>query len=325
MKAQSWRVVFVAVALASLSAALLVKWRFDDDMRVVRDRIGAASQVIRTAHGDIEFTTWGTGPPVLVVHGAGGGYDQGNLIAKAMGGEGFRWIIPSRFGYLRSSLPADASTAAQAAAFAELLDVLQISRVAVLAMSGGVPPSLQFAQAYPARVSALVLLSSAPFTPLTAAAQKLPVPAWAYNMLFSSDFPYWVLQKRAPSTLATIFDVSPAMQAQLTSKESGFVAAMIGSFQPVTQRVDGIRNEGSAIDPNARYRLEAIAQPTLVIHARDDGINPFAFGEYAAHTIRGATFMPLHNGGHLLLGHHAEVQTSVNAFLHTHGVAAPPA
>ena len=178
MKAQSWRVVFVAVALASSSAALLVKWRFDDDMRVVRDRLGAASQVIRAVHGDIEFTTWGTGPPVLVVHGAGGGYDQGNLIAKAMGGEGFRWIIPSRFGYLRSSLPADASTAAQAAAFAKLLDALQISRVAVLAMSGGVPPSLQFAQAYPARVSALVLLSSAPFTPLTAAAQKLPVPAW---------------------------------------------------------------------------------------------------------------------------------------------------
>ena len=144
-------------------------------------------------------------------------------------------------------------------------------------------------------------------------------------MLFSSDFPYWVLQKLAPSALATIFDVSPAMQAQLTPKESGFVAAMIGSFQPVTQRVDGMRNEGSAIDPSARYQLEAIAQPTLVIHARDDGINPFAFGEYAAHTIRGATFMPLHNGGHLLLGHQAEVQTSVNAFLQMHAVGPPPA
>jgi pimeloyl-ACP methyl ester carboxylesterase len=68
-------------------------------------------QIVMTRHGSVEYTNWGEGAAVLVIHGAGGGYDQGVAIARAFGGEGFRWISPSRFGYLRTSLPADDSTA----------------------------------------------------------------------------------------------------------------------------------------------------------------------------------------------------------------------
>ena len=64
-----------------------------------------------------------------------------------------------------------------------------------------------------------------------------------------------------------------------------------------------------------RVAVEGIAVPTLVVHARDDGINPFTFGEYTAQHIRGAEFMPLGSGGHLLLGHQAEVRARVNSFL----------
>src|SRR6185503_18021200 len=203
------------------------------------------SQIVATHHGPIEYTAWGEGPAVLVVHGAGGGYDQGISIARAFGGEGLRWISPSRFGYLRTSLPADASTAAQADAFADLLDTLHIERVAILALSGGVPPSLQFAQRYPERTSALVLLSSAPYTPLTAGEQKLPVPIWVYQALFSSDFPYWLLQKVARPSLEPIFDIIPALRAESTPDEQAFIASQVDAFQPVTGRIDGVRNEAA--------------------------------------------------------------------------------
>jgi pimeloyl-ACP methyl ester carboxylesterase len=266
----------------------------------------------------------GNGPPILVVHGAGGGYDQGILTARAYGGEGFRWISPSRFGYLRTPLPADASTAAQADAFADLLDALGIERVGILAISGGVPPSLQFAQRYPERTSALVLLSSAPYTPLTAAEQKPPVPIWVYQALFSSDFPFWFLQKLAPHGLDAIFDVSPASRAALTPEEAAMVASMGDAFQPVTWRIDGLGNEGAAIDPQANYRLEAIGVPTLVVHAEDDHINPFSYGEYTAAHIRGAQFLPLATGGHLLLGHQAEIRAKANAFLRQSSTGAKP-
>jgi 2-hydroxy-6-oxonona-2,4-dienedioate hydrolase len=252
------------------------------DMQALRDRIVTESKVIQTPHGPVEFQNWGSGPAVLVVHGAGGGYDQGRLLAKAMGGEGFRWIAPSRFGYLRTPLPVEASTAAQAEVFAALLDDLSIDRVALLAMSGGVPPSLQFALRYPERTSALVLMSSAPYTPLTADTQKFPIPIWMYQALFSSDFPFWLLGKVARSRLETIFDVKPALRATLTPAEKTFVANMVDGFLPVTQRVHGVGNEGAAIDPLAHIPVGKITVPTLVIHARDDGINPFSIGAYTA-------------------------------------------
>jgi pimeloyl-ACP methyl ester carboxylesterase len=252
---------------------------------------------------------------VLVIHGAGGGYDQGVAIARAFGGGGFRWISPSRFGYLGTPLPADASTAAQADAFADLLDALHVERVAILGFSGGVPPALQFARRYPGRTSALVLASGAPYTPLSAAEQKLPAPIWVYQALFSSDFPYWLLQKVARSSLEPMFDITPALRAAIRPDEQPFADSMIDAFQPVTARSGGVRNEGAAVDPNASYRVEAITAPTLVVHARDDHLNPFRFGAYTAEHIPGAQFLSLETGGHLLLGHHAEVRARVNPFL----------
>ena len=310
-----WRWIGLSAVGVVIFALGAIYVAYSHDMQIILKRMSTESQVIQTRHGPVEFTTWGSGPAVLVVHGAGGGYDQASSIAKAFGGEGLRWVAPSRFGYLRTPLPADASTAAQADAFADLLDELGIDRVAILAMSGGVPPSLQFALRYPARTSALVLLSSAPYTPLTAGEQQLPVPIWIYQALFSSDFPYWVLEKVARPRLEPIFDVKPDLRAALTPEERAFVADMVDAFEPVTMRTDGLRNEGAAINPQTHYPLDEITAPTLVIHSRDDGINPFAFGAYTAQHIAGAEFMPLTTGGHLLLGHQAEVQARVNAFL----------
>jgi pimeloyl-ACP methyl ester carboxylesterase len=60
--------------------------------------------------------------------------------------------------------------------------------------------------------------------------------------------------------------------------------------------------------------------PTLVIHAKDDHLNPFRFGEYTAQHIPGAQFLPLETGGHLLLGHHAEVRARTSTFLQQYAV-----
>ena len=312
-----WLLLGAVAVLAVAGGAIYLAYA--RDMRATRSRLAAGSQIVETRHGPIEYTTWGKGPPVLVVHGAGGGYDQGISIAHAYGGQDFRWISLSRFGYLRTPLPADASTAAQAEAFASLLDALGIEQVAIMAMSGGVPPSLQFAQRYPERTTGLVLLSSAPYTPLSAAEQKLPVPIWVYQALFSSDFPYWVLQKVARPALQQMFDITPALLAGSLPEEQAFITGQVDAFQPVTARIDGVQNEGAAIDPGACYLVEQITVPTLVVHARDDHINPFSFGEYTAQHIPGAQFLPLASGGHLLLGHHAEIRERANTFLAGNG------
>jgi pimeloyl-ACP methyl ester carboxylesterase len=287
-------------------------------MQAIHSRLVAGSQIVQASHGPVEYATMGSGPPVLVIHGAAGGYDQGLLLAQAFGGDGFRYISPSRFGYLRSALPENASTAAQADVFAELLDALGTESVAILAHSGGVPPALQFAERYPERTSALVLLAGAPYTPLSPTEQQLPAPIWAIQALFRSDFPFWLIQKLSPSLMDPLFDVTPASRARATSEETAMIAKTAGAFLPVTARLAGLQNEGAAIDPKARYRLERITVPTLVGYARDDHVNAFSFGEYTAEHVSGARLIAFETGGHLLLGHQAELRARVNAFLLGH-------
>ena len=67
----------------------------------------------------------------------------------------------SRFGYLRTPMPVDASAAAQADAHVCLLDALGIRRAAVMGGSAGAPSALQMAIRHPDRVSALVLRQAA--------------------------------------------------------------------------------------------------------------------------------------------------------------------
>jgi 2-hydroxy-6-oxonona-2,4-dienedioate hydrolase len=306
--------VGAVLAMVSLGLYLI----YARDMQRIRQHVAAGSELAQSRHGPIEYAVSGSGPAVLVVHGAGGGYDQGQLLPQAFGGDGFTWISVSRFGYLRSAMPQDASTRAQAEAFADLLDGLGIRRVAILAMSGGVPPALQFAERYPDRTTALVLLSSAPFTPLTARQQELPMPAWMYQLLFSTDFVFWLITRLSPASLDPIFDISPAARAGMTAADRAFAAGLIAAFLPVTARTAGLRNEGAAVDPAARHDLARITAPALVVHARDDGINPFAFGEYTARHIPGAAFLVLDDGGHILLGHLEEVREAVTAFLRQH-------
>jgi pimeloyl-ACP methyl ester carboxylesterase len=92
------------------------------DIRRERERVSTGSEIAETGRGPIEYATAGAGPPVLLIHGAGGGYDQGLLLGRPLLEKGFRVIAPSRFGYLRTPLPDDASAQAQADAHAALLD-----------------------------------------------------------------------------------------------------------------------------------------------------------------------------------------------------------
>ena len=100
--------------------------------------------VVATECGPIQYAEVGSGPAVLIVHGAGGGCDQGVYFARAIGGN-LRWLAPSRFGFLASPAPGGADSALQADAYARLLDTLKIERVSVVGVSMGGPSALLFA------------------------------------------------------------------------------------------------------------------------------------------------------------------------------------
>ncbi|MGP1353872.1 MAG: alpha/beta fold hydrolase [Parasphingopyxis sp.] len=285
------------------------------DARARIESLEAQRQSAETGEGLVEYAVAGDGPPLLVVHGAGGGFDQGLLFADAFVGEGYRSIAPSRFGYLGSPLPDDASTEAQADAFDALLDHLGLDRVHVMGVSGGAPPALQLASRHPERVSGLVLVSPAPFTPHGAPDGERPIPAWLYEALFGSDTVYWTLSKLAPSRLREAFDARAELLAGLPDEERRRVDRLVASFLPASRRIEGIGNEAAAIAPDASYSLEDITAPTLIVHARDDRINPFAIGVDLSQRIANAEFVEIERGGHLLLGHHEEIRDRVRTFL----------
>ena len=149
----------LGVGAAGAGAAIMAAFR--SDMRAARVRLAAQSRLVETACGPVEVAESGSGPPVLVVHGTAGGFDQGMMAAKGLFGNNYRVIAPSKFGYLRSPMPADASHAAQADTLAALLDALEVPRAVVMAMSAGAQPATQLALRHPERVQALVLITPA--------------------------------------------------------------------------------------------------------------------------------------------------------------------
>lgn len=61
-------------------------------------RIALRSSIIGTRAGTLEFAVAGHGPPLMMIHGTGGGFDQGILFAHGLLEAGFRIVATSRFG-----------------------------------------------------------------------------------------------------------------------------------------------------------------------------------------------------------------------------------
>ncbi|MGZ7081250.1 MAG: alpha/beta fold hydrolase, partial [Thermoanaerobaculia bacterium] len=148
MKSRRSRLLRTAGTIAA-SATGLIYAAYRKDIEAARHRLENDSQVINAAHQQIEFAESGNGPAMLVIHGAGGGFDQGLDLARAFLGDENRFIAPSRFGYLGTPLPADASAEAQADAYLRLLDALKLDRVPVVAVSAGAPSAMRFCLKHP--------------------------------------------------------------------------------------------------------------------------------------------------------------------------------
>jgi DNA-binding SARP family transcriptional activator/pimeloyl-ACP methyl ester carboxylesterase len=73
--------------------------------------------------------------------------------------------------------------------------------------------------------------------------------------------------------------------------------------------------------------LPRVRVPTLVLHARDDAVIPFAQGRHLAASIRGARFVPLEGRNHILLEHEpawARFLEEIRAFLSVRAGSEPP-
>ena len=304
---------FVAGSLAA--TGILAYLRYRRDMKDAKARVSSGSILANTAFGPIEYAEAGTGPPVLAVHGAGGGFDQGLEFARPLIDHGFRVIAPSRFGYLRTPLPKDASPIAQADAYVGLIDMLQIDTVAVVAASAGAPSAMQLCLRYPDRCTALVLIVPLAYSG-EQAADNQGFRELLINTATSSDFLFWSMSKLARNTMfRTILGTPPEDVKSATANEQERIQALLAHIQPISRRKGGLRNEAVIAKRLPRYDLDRLQLPTLIIAVENCLYKTYPGARYTAQAIADARFLSYPKGGHLALGHENELWSEVTRFL----------
>jgi pimeloyl-ACP methyl ester carboxylesterase len=301
-----WILLGSALALAvGVGGAAAVTAAFRTTLEEDRARVEGRATVLASPWGDLEYLVGGgdaqqgaEGPWVLLVHGAGGGYDLGELMAEILLGEGFRWVAPSRFGYLGSSVPGDATPGDQAEAYAWLLEELGIEEVAVVALSAGGASGLLFALRFPERTTSLTLVSAGV---TRVGAPEQDAADWKGRMLvrlYSRDFSYWALTTLFEGRFLELMGVDREVAKGLTPEAGAWVRRLVEGMRPAS-----IRSEGALFDnlaPLPGGRIAGITAPTLIIHAEDDRLQLFENARFAEATIPNARLLRFRSGGHLV-------------------------
>jgi len=288
----------------------------------MRTDISRRSQVAHTARGPVEYIESGDGPAVLAVHGAMGGYDQSDILARTIGSPGYRYIAVSRPGYLRTPLDVGREAGEQADAHAALLDALGIDDAVVMAVSGGGPSALEFAlrhgTRHGGRCRGLVLVSTCGGI----IRSRIPVAFHVMQVLLRwPACARWLRRKTAAglekNLSRSISD--PAILARVLADpdvRSLLEELTVGMFDDAAKRLPGTAND-IRVTRATRYALEQIDVPTLVVHGDKDCVVPFEqHGKALAARIPGARLLCCTGGEHVAIFTHRDlVREHVARFL----------
>lgn len=275
------------------------------------------SQVVDIDNGTIEYATTGKGPVVLISHGTLGGYDQGLAVASLFNLEKFSFLAVSRAGYLRSSPESGRTPEEQAHSYIALLDRLAIPSAAVLGLSGGGPAALRFAQDYPDRCWALVLISAYSAAPP-------PLPPHFRLIVRLQDFtmrmdPLWKLMYRYGLGLSLRMNgVRPdQIKAAMADPEKReFLNGIFRSVTTASQRLQGVRLDGTQLEGLPREASYHINVPVFISHAANDPLAPVAGAAQLAGLLSQARYLEMPDGGHVFFViHRQQVIPAIELFL----------
>lgn len=269
------------------------------------EALNAASEVVETARGPVEYALHGEAPYVLIFHGTPQGH-HASFIGEPMEAAGFGTITPSRPGYLRTPIETGRTFAEQADAAAALLDELGVEQVAAYSLSGGGPSGIEFAARHPDRTRALILevAISQTYAP--------DIAAWTVA-LFMNPVMFWLqgqLLRHAPRLVVSqLVSMESTLEAadrrRITDdvladpEKLNLARALVDgpSFGSLRAGFDNDMEQFAAID---RLPLDEVQCPTLVVHGTHDGDVPFNHAVDAAEQIPGAELFAVEKGWHIL-------------------------
>ena len=303
-----WFLIAIVILVASILFLIFLKFR--RTMSKNRSHLNnITSQVFTSKYGDIEYLVRGEGPTILVSHGITGGVDQGIGLSNDYIGEKYRLLFVSRFGYLKSSIPNNASPELQAAAYKELLDHLGIESALIFGNSAGGTSAIQFAIRYPKACRGLILVSSN--APLDTPSGHPP------KFVFKSNFLYWFVMKLVGKSILKMFVPKNVIQNLSKQEINQIIDGIYFSALPVTKRTKGILFDLFVSNPslNDDLSFDGISSPVLIINSIDDPATLIEGARTLASRIKTSNLLTFDTGGHLILGHEKEIRQKVSTFI----------
>lgn len=284
--------------------------QYSKEMKVAYQRVNEGSNKIVTKNGEIEYSIKGEGFPVLVIHGAGGGYDQGLLLGETFLGNGYKLISVSKFGYLGSPFVGESTVTDQSSLYASLLDELEIDEVIILAVSAGGPSGVQFAHDYPERSNKLILLSAVS----KFMGDEIPANTKIVNSIQKSDFAYWLILKLFKTQFLELIGVPSDVYKSLNQEGKNFTDQMLEYMHPMSPRLPGNLHEGK-IKPLTEEEMNEIVVPAIIIHAKDDKLVTYDQGEFFHQNLKNSQLISFDSGGHVLASELDTIREKIKKFI----------
>lgn len=276
------------------------------------------SSLLETSAGALEYAVAGRGAPLMMIHGTGGGFDQGLLFAHRLRDSGFQIVAPSRFGYLRSVFPDDASPSYQADVLVELLDHLGIDRLPIVGGSAGALTAAEFGLRHPDRCSHLVLLVPAANLTERDPVEFTALQQMAVDLVLGSDLAFWALTWLARGQMIrTLLATEPALLEQVDPEEKRRAELILDGIRPIGRKSEGLRTDAFWAGTPSPTAYERVVVPTLILSCEDDLFKTAATARLLAERIPEADLAIWPSGGHIWLGHDADMTREITTFVHS--------
>jgi 3-oxoadipate enol-lactonase len=231
------------------------------------------------------FTTLGSGPTVLMLHGIGGGHLAFAPQVETLAGSGYRAVAWDMPGYGHSAPIEPYTFKGLAQSCLALVDSLQCERVTLVGHSMGGMVAQEFVARHPERVDRLVLFG-------TTASFGKPDGDWQREFIAQRTAPL-----DAGRSMAELAEVLVPRMIGPGSLPEGVKLAThcMGLVPAATYR----RALECMVTFDRRASLAAINVPTLVIAGEHDPNAPPAAVKKLADGIPRSTYLQMHGIGHL--------------------------
>ncbi len=234
---------------------------------------------------ELETRAEGSGPPVLLVHGAGGSHTVWNDVIPLLSVD-LRVLAPDLRGHGRSPRP-EGSTYSFEEMLGDLLHLLDLQGLSschFVGLSAGAMLALHAGLDRPDRVRSVTMVSGAAYTD---AHTKSVTTRWAET--FQRDGP----DAFALRLLKDLY-YPDWMEAHLEVADRVRAEVKVQDFRPA------VRWASAAASFDARKRIASLGPPALIVQAMDDQVVDASHGRILRQSIPNSQIRILAGTGHMI-------------------------